>query len=333
MTASPPHRREQRSERGTEVEHIVFFSDAVFAIAITLLVLEIRVPDGLPPARLTWVLGGMWPKFLSYLISFSVIGGYWRAHHRIFQYVKDYDQRLITLNLLFLMCVAFLPFSSSLLGGYGGQKIAVEVYAASVAATGFFLAATWRHATREGRFTGDLDSRLVRRLMKERLSPPVIAALIASITFLFGVGVVLYSLLPFLGVQFLMERGLPPLRARSRAEDEDGEPPPRGRTGSNKVRQRRRQIGPLIHRYIPYSIVETSVPDDTRYKKYTMILTTVDSGASATSRVWSTSGGVEDARYRSKTRKDGRVDETTMDERGARGSVDARSGRTCPSRR
>ena len=74
MTASPPHRTEQRSERGTEVERIVFFSDAVFAIAITLLVLEIRVPDGLPPARLAGALGGMWPKFFSYLISFSVIG-------------------------------------------------------------------------------------------------------------------------------------------------------------------------------------------------------------------------------------------------------------------
>lgn len=85
MTASPPHRTEQRSERGTEVERIVFFSDAVFAIAITLLVLEIRVPDGLPPARLAEALGRMWPKFLSYLISFSVTGGYWRAHHRIFR--------------------------------------------------------------------------------------------------------------------------------------------------------------------------------------------------------------------------------------------------------
>lgn len=120
--------------------------------------------------------------------------------------------------------------------GYGGQKIAVEVYAASVAATGFFLAATWRHAAREGRFTGDLDPRLVRRLTKERLSPPVVAALIASITFLYGVGVALYSLVPFLIVQVLVERGLPPLRTRSRSDEGDGEPPPRGRMGSNKVR-------------------------------------------------------------------------------------------------
>ena len=57
-------------EGGTELERIVFFSDAVFAIAITLLVLEIRVPDGLSPAGLTSALGEMWPRFASYLISF-----------------------------------------------------------------------------------------------------------------------------------------------------------------------------------------------------------------------------------------------------------------------
>lgn len=148
---------EQWLERGTELERIIYFSDAVFAIAITLLVLEIRVTDGLSPQELTAALGGMWPRYLSYLISFSVIGGYWREHHRTFRYINAYDRRLLSLNLLFLMFVAFLPFPVSLFGEYTGQKIAVEIYASSIAATGVFLAGMWFYATRGGRLTdGDL---------------------------------------------------------------------------------------------------------------------------------------------------------------------------------
>ena len=172
---------EQRVERGTEMERLSFFSDAVFAIAITLLVLEIRVPDGLSPAELTAALGEMWPKFVSYLISFSLIGGYWRAHHRIFHYIKAYDRWLISLNLLFLMCVAFLPFPSSLLGEYGGQLVPVEIYAGSVAATGLSLGGMWWYATRGRRLTdGDLDPRLIRQVMAERHLPQAQQSLLRS---------------------------------------------------------------------------------------------------------------------------------------------------------
>jgi uncharacterized membrane protein len=211
---------ERWMEHGTELERIVFFSDAVFAIAITLLVLEIRVPEGLSPTELTSALGEMWPRFASYLISFSLIGGFWRAHHRIFHYIKAYDRRLITSNLLFLMCVAFLPFSSSLLGQYTGQGIAVEIYASSVAATGLFLAGMWFYATWNGRLTdGDLDPRLIRHELTDRLSPPVIALPVVLITFFFSVAIAAYSLLPFLLIRFVVERILPRLRARSRANE------------------------------------------------------------------------------------------------------------------
>jgi uncharacterized membrane protein len=207
-------------EGGTELERIVFFSDAVFAIAITLLVLEIRVPEGLSPAELTSALGEMWPRFASYLISFSLIGGFWRAHHLIFRYIKAYDRRLITSNLLFLMCVAFLPFSSSLLGQYTGRGLAVEIYASSVAATGLFLAWMWFYATRNGRLTdGDLDPRLIRHELTDRLSPPAIALPVVLITFFFGVAVAAYSLLPFLLIRFVAERILPRPRGSSRAKE------------------------------------------------------------------------------------------------------------------
>ena len=211
---------ERRLECGTEVERIVFFSNAVFAIPITLLVLDIQVPQGLSPSELKVALAEMWPKYLSYVISFTVIGGYWRAPHRIFHYVKVHDRRLISLNLIFLMCVAFLPFPVSLFGEYKGQRIAVEIYAGSVAASGFFLGGMWWYATRGRRLTdGDLDPGLVRHVMTERLSPPAIALIIVSITFFFGVAAAGYSLVPLLLVQFAVERNLPRLRARRRAKE------------------------------------------------------------------------------------------------------------------
>lgn len=209
---------EQREERGREMERIVYFSDAVFAIAITLLVLQIRVPAGLSPEGLTAALIEIWPEYLSYLISFTVIGSFWRAHHRVFRHIRAYDESLIYLNLLFLMCVAFLPFSASLIAEYGSQPVAFEIYASNVAATGLLLGGVWWHATRDGRLTeGDLDPGLIRRLMSEQLSLPVTALIFVSITFFFGITVAVYSVTTFLLIAFAVRRILPRLRARLRA--------------------------------------------------------------------------------------------------------------------
>ena len=92
----------------TGLERLIFFSDAVFAIAITLLVIDIRLPDTdniLDNAQLTAQLLGMWQQYLGYIISFLVIGTFWTAHHRKFRYIKRYDYRLLFLNLLMLMVI------------------------------------------------------------------------------------------------------------------------------------------------------------------------------------------------------------------------------------
>jgi len=102
----------ERTEDSRELDRIVFFSDAVFAIAITLLVLDIQVPEipeRLVDERLPERLLELWPKYLSYVLSFLVILMYWMAHHSTFTAIKRYDRGLIWLNSLFLMCVAFLP--------------------------------------------------------------------------------------------------------------------------------------------------------------------------------------------------------------------------------
>jgi uncharacterized membrane protein len=137
-------------ESGTNTERIVFFSDAVFAIAITLLALEIKPPETAPAAG-AWQhllsLLDLWPKMLSFVISFLVIGALWTAHHRIFSFIQRYDRRLIWLNLLFLLCIAFMPVPTALLGNTGDDLVSVCVYAGVLAMTGVAQWAIWHHAT------------------------------------------------------------------------------------------------------------------------------------------------------------------------------------------
>jgi uncharacterized membrane protein len=153
------------SERNTrEAEHfglerLVFFSDAVFAIAITLLALEIHLPSAGERSndQLAQVLLSIWPKYQSYIISFLVIGLFWMAHHRKFRYIERYDNRLILLNLLLLMSVAFIPFPTAVIGEYGNRSATI-FYAFAILATNAFSILLWLYATRN------------RKLVNEELS-------------------------------------------------------------------------------------------------------------------------------------------------------------------
>ena len=140
----------ENTENGRELDRIVFFSDAVFAIAITLLVLDIHVPEipeRLVDEQLPGRLLALWPKYLSYVLSFLVILMYWMGHHSTFRAIKRYDRALIWLNSLFLMCIAFLPFPTSLIGEYGDNQLAVAIYAASLAVARLLLTAVWWYAS------------------------------------------------------------------------------------------------------------------------------------------------------------------------------------------
>jgi uncharacterized membrane protein len=113
-----------KTEDGKGLDRVIFFSDAVFAIVMTLLILDIQVPE-IPPDLVSAELPGrvldLWPKFFSYVLSFLAVGTYWIAHHGTFRYIKSYDRNLISLNLLFLLSISFVPFPTALLGEYGEQ--------------------------------------------------------------------------------------------------------------------------------------------------------------------------------------------------------------------
>jgi uncharacterized membrane protein len=124
----------RREENEVEFGRIVAFSDGVFAIAITLLVLNLQVESGLPGDRLWHAIWEQRENFVAFGISFAVIGRFWVLHHHFFGEVRAFDGRLITLNIVYLAFIVLIPFSSQLLGEYGGETAAVVVYAVNLAA-------------------------------------------------------------------------------------------------------------------------------------------------------------------------------------------------------
>jgi uncharacterized membrane protein len=143
-------------------ERFLFFSDAVFAIAITLLVIEIRVPElphGAGGRELAAALAHLLPRFVGFVISFFLIGQTWVEHHRIGRLLQGFDRGLLWKNLSLLFFVAFMPFATALHSEYFASRVAITVYATVFAGLGLAKASLWRHAVARGlAATGDEDA-------------------------------------------------------------------------------------------------------------------------------------------------------------------------------
>lgn len=136
------------SRKQFQLERIILFSDAVFAIAITLLVIEIKVPhiEGVvTQGVILKELNKKWPDLVAFLLSFAVIGQYWTSHHRLFGYVIDYTSKLLWLNLLMLLWVALMPFSTYLIMEYGNIDIVWLWYSCNLALISLSLYFLWKY--------------------------------------------------------------------------------------------------------------------------------------------------------------------------------------------
>ena len=170
------HREGIEGQAGTG--RIAAFSDGVFAIAITLLTLELKLPPTAAthqsPVDLPQVLLGLWPEFFSFVTSFLVLGLFWVVHHRIFRHIIRSDFGLLWLNLLFLMCIAFLPFPTELMAEYSRHQFSIVFYVSSMAVTGLVLAALWFYAVKDYRLVAaDIDPILVRHYSQHALLLPL----------------------------------------------------------------------------------------------------------------------------------------------------------------
>ena len=133
-----------------EFARIVAFTDGVFAIAITLLVLSLDVPSNLSGSALHDFLIDSWPQLFAYFLSFAVIGRFWIGHHRFFSRVETFDRRLLVLNLTYLSLVVLVPFPTELLGEYGGRSDAVALYALVVGSAALLAWVMLRYAVHRG---------------------------------------------------------------------------------------------------------------------------------------------------------------------------------------
>lgn len=165
-----------------QIERIILFSDAVFAIAITLLVIEIKVPELKEPVAYSELIHSLWEKLrdiLAYLLSFAVIGQFWSNHHRIFRYVNNYDGGLIWLNLLMLFFIALMPFTTFLNMRYGNFSIIWFYYSLNMFFIALSMVFLWMYLQKKPSFCTIAHD-------KALLSHYKLRALVTTIIFLLG---------------------------------------------------------------------------------------------------------------------------------------------------
>lgn len=167
-------------------ERLVFFSDAVFAIAITLLVLEIKAPPGGAP--LARSLLDLWPSYVAYAISFLAIGAIWLNHHKMYDHIVRVDDGALMLNLLQLMIIAFIPFPTAVLAEslrHGADAaIGAAFYGSTLFALGIIVNVAWRQAARGHRLLHEsLSPNMVRRLGHRYLVGPFAYLIATSLAF------------------------------------------------------------------------------------------------------------------------------------------------------
>jgi uncharacterized membrane protein len=176
-----------------EFARVLAFSDGLFAIAMTLLVVGVGVPmlsDGSDEGELLDAFWDLRHEVLSFFISFAVIGRYWVAHHQFFALLRAMDYRLVTINLVYLGFVAFLPFPTAVLGDYFENPISVAAYAVTVAIISGLEVVMFRHAHRAGLLARALPEPVYRWGRSASSMPVVFMVLSIPVAFVCSVAAV-----------------------------------------------------------------------------------------------------------------------------------------------
>ncbi|WP_266079014.1 TMEM175 family protein [Haladaptatus caseinilyticus] len=161
---------------GEGTDRLEAISDGVFAIVLTLLVLQFEVPD-VPSAQagtqLPPYLLGFQSLLFSYLLSFFTVGVYWVVHQNLFQNIERHDRILLYLNLLFLLTISFLPFPTELVGTYS-TRLTWGLYATNFTLVGLTMTATWWYAARRGLITDEISTHHARLVSIRGLIVPFV---------------------------------------------------------------------------------------------------------------------------------------------------------------
>jgi uncharacterized membrane protein len=174
-----------------QLERIALFSDAVFAIAITLLIIEIKVPEihshDITDKQLWAEFSKLIPKFIGFILSFIVIGLYWLSHHRIFKYITSVNQKLLWANLLFLLPIVLMPFSTAFLSEYytNSLKLPLIFYTLTICLTGFFNYRIWKIiGNPKNKLSDGIDKVIVNFNIVRALTVPILFILTLLMSFI-----------------------------------------------------------------------------------------------------------------------------------------------------
>jgi uncharacterized membrane protein len=211
--ADPPDRRPRFSLRTSRMEA---FSDGIFAIASTLLVLDLAIPAA--SSDVGHSLLKQWPTYLAYLVSFATIGNAWLNHSVITEYLERADAILLRLNLVLLFFVSVLPYPTHMLAEYlssqNAERIAVTIYGLNLLAISAFTSLTWHYAVSEGLVRQDNKEDEVRAISR-KLDPSLVSYAVGigigllwpSVAVVLYLIIALFVIIPFRAVFRLIRRG------------------------------------------------------------------------------------------------------------------------------
>ncbi len=176
-------------------------TDGIFATLMTILVLGLRLDVGIPLPR---ELSNIQPNILAYAMSFVVLGVYWVGHHNLFHYVRGSNRVFLWLNMIFLMAVGFIPFTTSLLGAYFLEQYAVVIYGFNLMLPGVSLYLIWWYATNSHHLVDpDIDPHVVSSVKRRIITGPILyliaivfAFLAPTISMVLYIAALVYFILP-----------------------------------------------------------------------------------------------------------------------------------------
>ncbi len=209
-----------REQRNANPDRLLAFTDGVFAIIVTILVLELKVPDLGSGQSLGESLAEIQPTFVSFVISFLLVGMYWVGHRSSFAQVRYIDRNTTWLNLLFLMAVSLVPFVAGVLGEYQTESVALHLYGLVLISVTVFRIALDSYVYRHPGLLWQQSSEQVRRLGRITAAAPLVVYALAMLvaTWFPSLSLVLYLSIPLLYFLFVTVLKADP-RTRLAAED------------------------------------------------------------------------------------------------------------------
>jgi uncharacterized membrane protein len=190
---------EEIEVRVLSAERLTFFSDAVVAIAMTLLALDLPVPKGDTAGQFWHSVVTQRDDYLAFVISFLVIGGHWRSHHRIFRYVTDATRRLITWNLAWLLMLVITPFATRVIAADGSFQARFTLYAVVQILAGAFYQLMLLEITRNGLYRTDTPLEKFAAARYRSLTIGLAFAVGTAVSFFTEWAYLALFLVPFLG--------------------------------------------------------------------------------------------------------------------------------------